>query len=266
MTKKADTDPNFPPASEPSEDSIDEMLAGLGKPFALKPTEKKSDSGGAHAVEYQAEPRTPPARAEHNTFPNAPVIVSQSNPGLPPPANAPFEVSAEERARLDAMLLEKSKEKAQRDADTSPRKVDPPGVATDPTRKPSSSSRVVLVAGIVLAAIIIGAVAIRTSANQHTTDAAPSTTTTVSGTATTSAVSTPTTTSTATETATTAEVVAPTVNTAAPVHTTAPVETSTHTAPTATHIHVTPTATAPATTEPTATATVTAPPGFKPGN
>ncbi len=262
MTKKADTDPNFPPPSGPSEESLDALLDGLDKPFQLKPTAKQAESAGAHAVEYQAEARVPPARVEHNTFPDAPIIVSQTNPGVAPSANAPLDIRPEERARFEAMMLERTEEKAQRAADTSPRKTDPPGIATDPSRKPRSSSRAVAVIVTLVAIAVVGVVALHATSSPHTSDAAPSTTKTVTSSTATAATATITATATATETptatATVTHQVAPVLHSTAPVHTASSPPATAHTSA----VH--PPATAVTTSEPTAT--VTAPPGFKPGN
>ncbi len=84
MTKPSDTE----------DDPLDDMLDALGKPKPLDHKEKRAESAGIDAAEYQAEPRLPPQRADHNTFPNAPVIVSQTNPGVAPPAN-PLNVTPE---------------------------------------------------------------------------------------------------------------------------------------------------------------------------
>jgi hypothetical protein len=257
MTKKVDTDPNFPSApSSTTEPEIDDLLADLGKPKPLDHKEKRSSSAGIDAAEYQAQPRVPPQRADHNTFPNAPVIVHQTNPGVAPPAN-PLNVTPEERRRLEEELEErrKAREHAERDAETAPRRTDPTGVSSDPPRPPMSLPIFAVLLLVVVAAVIIG-VAIRAkSTSSNATSSSTSATTTPSATQT-SVPIVPTTIETAPSNVTTA--------TATATQTTHVVSTAT-TRPTATHTSIAPTVTATATTTTTSTSTG-APPDIRGSN
>ena len=247
MTKKVNTDPNFPPpATEPD---LDGLLADLGKPTPLDHKEKRSSSAGTDAAEYQAEPRVPPQRAEHNTFPNAPVIVHQTDPGIAPPPNV-LQVTPEERKRLDEEFEYRRKARealkpeelaaAERNADTGPRRMDPPGVTSDPPRPSTVSKTIVALALVVVVVVTIVAIAMRTKTSTSTV----STTTTTASTRTTGPIVSATTTSTS-----------PIAPTATTTQTIPVVVTSTR--PTATHTNVVgpPTAT---TGTPTATTTATA--------
>ncbi len=240
MTKKANTDPSFPPRGEHSEEAVDKMLDGLAKPFQLKPTANRPDSAGEHAIEYQAEPRTPPARVEHVTFPNAPVIVTQTDPGIAP-RGGPLNVTPEERKRLEEEFEYRRKmsgrDVVERNADTGPRKTDPPGLTTDPPRHGSPLPKLVIAFIALIAICVIAFVATRQPKPSPTNS-----TTTVTATATATAPVTATTT------------VAPTMT--APATTTAPTQTSAPTSPTSTtQVRSPTTATATATATTTATAT-----------
>src|SRR6185312_909990 len=164
MTKKVDTDPAAP--SDTDERNLDEMLVALGKPKPLDHKEKGESSLGRDAVEYHAAPHTPAARADHNTFPDAPIIVNQTNPGVAPPAN-PLNVTPEERKQFEADLEKRRKAKErvcawfegadeQRNADTAPRRTDPPGVTSDPPGVPKMSLGKPLGALALVVALIAG--------------------------------------------------------------------------------------------------------------
>ena len=128
-SKPSETDPNFPP---PRTDTVDQLLKGLGKPFALDVKKTAADSSGLDAAQYQAAPHAPPARGEHHTIPNARVIVAPTP--VPQPAHGALEVTPEERERLDEMVAEHRKA-----LEEPLRRSDPPAVQTDPRPRKNDS-------------------------------------------------------------------------------------------------------------------------------
>lgn len=88
MTKKVDTDPNFPapPASgEPAPLASGTDLVGFQGPVALDVKETARVSEGKEAAEFYAV-ADPPARVAHDTLPNARVILEKTP--VPPPSGS----------------------------------------------------------------------------------------------------------------------------------------------------------------------------------
>ncbi len=195
MTKKMDTEPKNAPAApaKVADDAwLDAALDEFAKPQMLDHKEKGAESEGRDAVEYEGRVHVPPARMDHNTFPNAPVIVSQTDPGIGPPN--PLNVTPEERKKLEQefdyrrKLSERAAVADERNVDTGPRKTDPPGVATDPPKHTSPLPKVLLALIASVGICIVAFVATRqpkpTQTDSATTAtvsaAAPVTTTTAS--------------------------------------------------------------------------------------
>ena len=106
MSKTANTNPNFPAPPPNGEPDVDSLLDGLRGPIALDVKKTSPESSGQDAAEFQASARLPPSRADHETNPDARVIV-ETTP-VPPVAEG-LEVSPEERARMDAMFAAATK-------------------------------------------------------------------------------------------------------------------------------------------------------------
>ncbi|CAN5621778.1 hypothetical protein BH09MYX1_BH09MYX1_13370 [soil metagenome] len=137
---KSDTDPLFPPPPRQAPGGPitvppvagGEDLSGFTGPVPVVVKERAHESAGKEAAEYHAEHAVQP-RTEHNTIPNARVVVAEKKP-IPPLASGV--------------------------------KIDPPGVTTDPggARPKGDGSarprrwRGPLIAIFVLAVFVLGAV------------------------------------------------------------------------------------------------------------
>jgi hypothetical protein len=205
MTKKVDTDPNFPapPASgEPAPLASGTDLVGFQGPVALDVKETARVSEGKEAAEFYAVAE-PAARVAHDTVPNARVILEKTP--VPPPSGSTLK--------------------------------DPPGVETDPGarvadtapgRRKAERRRNAVIAFVVVAVLLaFGAVVAKLAGTTEPVVNATSATVSVKGPPTASATAVETATTTATATATH---VAPSATAAVPTVKT----TSTATAPSAT--------------------------------
>ncbi len=171
MSKKTNTDPNFPP---PPANDVDDLLDGLRKPIALDVKKTSAESSGLDAAEYQGSARLPPAREDHATVPNDRVIVEKTP--VPPLAEG-LEVTPEERERLNALFA------AATAPPSEPRKSDPPAVQTEPPVIPTRKTNLVSIFTMIGAAVVIGAIIVWLLAPHEAptkTDAAPSATPTTS--------------------------------------------------------------------------------------